>query len=469
MMKKHSIPAVLFSFACAAAIARGEDKPAGIMSGETSVKASIDYGQIGHGLNDETGQDYHWQMLRRSNLAVTKAARLGEHMEIKMGFGGVFFYVLPEQDGAPHTRLPKFGLGPVQAEYAYHFGNPVYPWADLQLGIFNYKYNPDATNLGEYLLRSGTYPGYLVTGGFNLMNSANYQVQGAAFHLNYLENKVRLSFLMPFESQFAPMHSISPTFVGTANLLPGVELGAGVDCNHCISAKPSKESPAIHTTDDPEYMHWPNSYILDVHTVQVADASQPSGYRDSNVVIRDTTRFYTFQGVKLMGRVAFDPKPWFGWDEGFNPLDLRLFAEVAVLGVKNYPFYYPSVSRRMPVMFGMNLPTFKLIDVLNVQAEYYNSLWTNNIDAVFEFQRPVPAHKDYDPVNGPESVAKQAKDDRWHWSVYAKKEVYKGAAFFLQVANDHTRTFDYNIKPIKIPITSRPADFYYIFRLEVGI
>ncbi|MDB5051095.1 MAG: hypothetical protein JWO30_4166, partial [Fibrobacteres bacterium] len=53
--------------------------------------------------------------------------------------------------------------------------------------------------------------------------------------------------------------------------------------------------------------------------------------------------------------------------------------------------------------------------------------------------------------------------------VLAKKQAFKGVAFYFQAANDHLRTFDYNIKPIKVPITVRPSDWYYLFRIEVGI
>ncbi|MDB5104404.1 MAG: hypothetical protein JWP91_2093 [Fibrobacteres bacterium] len=474
IMAKQFIPAAFLSLLFGSA-AFAEEPKLDVKASESSVRASVDYGQIVHGFNDETGQDYHNQVLRRSNISINRNLRLDDHIEVKMGFGGVFFYVLPEQDGAPHTRLPKFGVGPVNAEFDYHFGNPDAPWSDLQLGIFWYKYNPDASNLGEYLLRSGTYPGYLVTGGFNLMNSANYQVQGAAYTLNLMENRWKTTLLLPMESQFAPMHSISPTLVTAYKGVPGLELGAGVDFNHLIAARPSKEAPAQHDpTANPDYMRWPTSIITDIQTVKVPDTdpAKPAGsMKDSLVSIsRDTTRFYTFQGTKLMGRISLDPKAWIaGLDEIMSPSDLRLFAEVAVLGVKNYPFYYPNIKNRIPVMFGMNLPTFKLIDLLSLQGEYYNALWTNNIDAVFEFQHPVPYHKDYDPVNGPGSVAGQVKSDRFHWSMLAKKELIKGANFYLQVANDHTRTFDYNIKPIKIPITSRLSDYYYVFRIEVGI
>lgn len=441
-----------------------------INQGETLFKGFFDVGQIVHGFNEETGRDYKMQTLRRANVLVTRGGKLSDHLETKMGLMGVFFYVLPEQDGAPHTRLPKFAVVPVSAALVGHFGGETAsPLVDMELGIFQYKYNPDASNLGEYLLRSGTYPGYLVTGGFNIINSASAQVQGAAIHFNLMENRWKTSFLLPMESAMPPMHSISPTLVSTIKL-PGVELGAGVSFNHLISAKPSKEKPNPHDpSTTPDYMDWPTSIIKEVKKIKVPDASAPGGTRDSVVVIRDTTDFYTFQGTKLMGRITVDPKEWIGGSEIMHPADLRLFAEAAVLGVQNYPFYYPDISRRIPIMFGMNVPTFGLLDLLSVQGEYYNSLWANNIDGVFEFQRPVPYHPDYDPANGPETTADRARRDAWHWSVLARRDLVKGASLFLQVANDHMRTFDYNIKPIKIPVTSRPSDFYYLFRIDVAI
>ncbi len=472
-MAKQFIPTALISLLCGSAALAQESK-LDALSGDTYIKASMDFGHIVHGLNDETGQNYDMQVLRRSNISVNRQLKLSDHMEIKMGFGGVFFYVLPEQDGAPHTRLPKFGVGPGAAEFAYHFGTPEHPWSDLQLGIFSYKYNPEASNLGEYLLRSVPYPQILVTGGFDMIGSARYQVQGAGYTLNLMEDKWKTSFLLPMESNFAPMHSISPTLVTGFKGIPGLDLGAGVCFNHLISAKPSKEAPSPHdATTSPDYMRWPTSFITDLQTVKVPvnDPTKPAGtMRDSiTSITRDTTQFYTFQGTKLMGRATFDPKPLLGLEEHLNAPDMKIFVEAAVLGLKDYPFYYTNVKDRIPVMFGMNLPTFKLLDILSVQGEYFHSRWTNNIDAVFEFQHPVPYHKDYDPVNGPESTASQAERDSWHWSVLAKKTVIKGANFYLQVANDHIRTFDYNIKPIKIPITSRPSDWYYIFRVEVGV
>lgn len=464
----HSILSMALAFTSAPA----EEENTGFRLKLASVRASVDVGQIVHGLNEDTKEDYRWQMLRRTNIFLGQSAAIGERAEIRLGQMGVFFYVLPEEDGAPHTRLQKFGLGPTLAEFTYRFGEPEANWSSLQLGIFPYKYNPDAANLGEYLLRSGTYPGFLVTGGWNFLNSASFQVQGAGFTSRLFGDRLSTTLLLPMESVNPPMHSLSPTAVATWMPFKGLELGAGASCNHCIAARPSKESPSKYdSTILPSYMQRPTSLILSVKHIPVPDPTpeNPGRMRDSVEVIRDSTRFYTFQGVKLMGRISLDPKAFFRDIGPFGPADLRLFAELAMLGVKDYPFYYPSIGRRMPVMFGMNLPTFGLLELLTIQGEYYNPVFANNIDAVYEQQYPIPYHRNYDPAYGPESVAGSVKRDRWHWSALARKQAFKGVNFYMQAANDHIRTFDYNIKPIKIPITSRPADWYYLFRIELGV
>lgn len=458
--------------ALATCLAHAEEDKEGFRLLPASFRASMDLGQIAHGLNEDTREDYHWQVLRRTNLFLSQGASFGERAEVRMGQMGVFFYVLPEEDGAPHTRLQKFGLGPTLADFSFRLGRPETPWGRLRLGLFPYKYNPDAVNLGEYLLRSGTYPGFLVTGGWNWMNSASFQVQGAAFEASALDGRLRADLLLPMESVNPPMHSISPTAVAAWAPVGGLELGFGASCNHCIAAKPSKESPSKYDSSIlPAYMQRPTSLILSVKHIPVPDPvpGDPGRMRDSVEVIRDPDNFYTFQGVKLMGRISLDPKAFMGGGGLLGPADLRIFAEAALLGVKDYPFYYPHRSRRVPIMFGMNLPTFKLLDILTVQGEYYNPVFPNNIDAVYEQQFPIPYHRNYDPAYGPESVASAVERDKWHWSVLAQRKAFRGLTFSLQAANDHIRTFDYNIKPIKIPITSRPTDWYYLLRIEVGV
>ncbi len=432
------------------------------------MSASVDAGQIVKGYDVETSKEYKFQTIQKTNFWISQEAVINDHAEVKMGVFGTLFYVLPEVQGASHTRLPKFVMFPSNASLAYHFGEPTNPILDLQVGLFPLKYNPEASNLGEYLLRSGTYPGYLVTGGFNQVNSAGYLVQGMGLTLNLWDGKFKNNFLLPMERNFAPMHSISPTWITTLKSSPAFEFGAGVSCNHCISVKPSNEKNGIYENVSPDYMKWPGSIITEVHIQDTANKADTV----PTFVHRDTTKFYTFQGIKLMGRFTFDPKAYIQSDL-FNAPDLKIFAEIAVLGVKNYPYYFPDIKRRMPIMFGMNLPTFKALDLLSVQGEYYNSLFPNDISGLFEFQRPYWTIPNNNPAtDGPGTKVWDdyvAKFSKWKWSVLAKKDLSKASRVWLQVANDHFRTSDYNIKPSTTAVTKGKSDWYYLFRLEMGI
>lgn len=430
------------------------------------MTATIEAGQIVHGYNADADAEYNMQAIQKTNLWINQEATLTDHTDVKMGLFASFFYVLPEVVGAPHTRLGKFALFPTNAYLDYHTGEKSNSLWDVRVGLFPFKYNPEASNLGEYLLRSGTYPGYLTTGGFNMINSAGYTAQGIGVTLNLMNGKFKNDFLFPMERNFPPMHSISPTWVGTFKGLAGLDIGAGITCNHCISAKPSNESPKPHEANtEPAYMRWPTSYITEVHH---ADPTNPL---DSSYVRRDTTKFYTYQGVKLMGRATYDLKTLMQSDM-FNPVDMKIFVEAAVLGVKNHPYYYDDITRRIPIMFGMNLPTNKLLDLLSIQGEYYNSIFPNDFYTATEIL--IPMWNTGDPLDtnaqaGPDSPTWKGNRGKWKWSVLAKKEINHGARVYLQVANDHTRPYDYNIKPSKAPFTVGPSDWYYLFRLEIGV
>jgi hypothetical protein len=437
-------------FIAGLAPARAEEGKADVVVKPMSTQTNIDVGQIVHGWNEDLRQDFEGQFLSRTSVWLMQEGTINKRLDIKMGVGGVFWYVLPEQDGAPHTRLVKFGPGIRQAQLTYHIGDIDRPWLDIQAGYFPFKYNPEASNLGEYLLRSGTYPGFLITGGWNIVNSAVYMAQGLNVAANLWDGRFKANLLMPMERDNPPMHSISPTLIASVKPMDLIELGAGVTYNHGISVKPSKETPKGSAAG------------IGPTTAIIKEVRGDS-------VIRDTTQFYTFQGVKVMGRATLDPKALMPGVDIFSPPDLKLFAEFAILGVKDYPFYYDNIKNRIPIMFGMNLPTFKILDLLSVQGEFYDHKFKNNIEAVYEYQWPIWYVKDYDPVNINDSAtAKEVKRDRWNWSVLARKDVTQGVKIWLQVANDHLRTYDYNVKPVKVPVTVRPTDWYYLFRLEFG-
>jgi hypothetical protein len=118
-----------------------------------------------------------------------------------------------------------------------------------------------------------------------------------------------------------------------------------------------------------------------------------------------------------------------------------------VLGVKNYPasdlfdstnlinpYGYDDIAQKMPVMMGITIPAFKLLDVIAVEAEWYGCRYPDGYLQVLRNGLPLP-----DAPNTPGFTNNDYRKDDWKWSVYAKKEVVDGLSCIVQCARDHTR------------------------------
>jgi hypothetical protein len=434
-----------------------------------AVSASLDFGQVVSGWSQAPQASLNGQFLQRTGVWLTQKASIRGRFDLTMGVGGMFWHALPEQRNSPLAVSTRFGPGISRAFGLYRFGDLDAPAATLQMGYFPYKYNPEATNLGEYLLRSGTYPGTLVTGGWNIITSAAYMMQGLRLTLPLWDGRFVSDFVLPMERDLPPMYSLSPTYMATWKPFPGLELGGGVVWNHGIPIRPSKESPRIEA----------NRIILsrtvNPDTAAVGEGSGAEYY----LYTYDSTRYYTFPGLQLGGRISLDPKAFLGVTS-LGPQDWKLYAEAAVLGWKNYPFLYEKRYDRMPVMAGFNFPTFGLLDILSLEVQHYRSQFENNIYQVFMSQ--VPTWTLVDPSGlalgeGYAAVAAKAREqerriagDDWKWSIYAKKEVYRGLRLLGQIASDHMRPTDVNQNPFFVPVTNRNGkEWYYLMRLELGI
>ncbi|MDB5105984.1 MAG: hypothetical protein JWP91_3673 [Fibrobacteres bacterium] len=460
-----AILGILMSAASAEAT-EGTGNDADVRALPLSMSTQVDAGQVVHGhVNDQPLKE---QFLQRTAVWLTQEVVIKDRLSVKAGIGGVFWYAIPggELNGdAAHKNLTRFGPGISQVQAIYSFGALESPSAKIQMGLFPYKYNPDAMNLGEYLLRSGTYPGILQTGGWNIVSKAAYMMQGVRLNVPLWDGRFQSDFLLPMERDIAPMGDLSPTYVASLRPVAGLEIGAGADCNHCIAFKPSRTSPKKLADPNDPSGNPGNAYII---------ANPDVAGRDTLPYIRDTTRFYTFQGVKLMGRVSLDPKAYFASDL-LGAEDLKVFAELAVLGVKNYPFLYEKVGERMPIMFGVNLPTFKLLDVLSFQMEHYKSKFPNSSYDLYYFNLPIVngVTKNGIRTQNPNTYDMEnsaVRRDDWKWSVYAKREIAKGISIYAQVANDHLRVPAFDLKPSWTQITDRNGkDYYYMVRFEMGI
>ena len=151
-------------------------------------------------------------------------------------------------------------------------------------------------------------------------------------------------------------------------------------------------------------------------------------------------KHYTQSGTLLMAGISLDPKRVFPAGV-FGPNDLKIFAEAALLGVKDYPIFYEDRMRRIPIMAGFNVPAFRLLDVLSVQVEYFNSPWINSYEESTSRNHATPATpRGNDKLYSELEYNDVADKDNFSWSVLARKEVVKGLSISAQFARDHIRS-----------------------------
>jgi hypothetical protein len=423
----------------------------------TRIGAWIDAGQVVKGKVDNQA-DVDMQVLTRSKVALVQQATINDRLLLTGALGGLFFYSLPVDRNGPHTRLTKFTAVLEEASATYKFGDFNNPTFDTKFGLFFEKYNPDAKNLGEYLFRSGAYPGYLQTGGWYILNSAGYFLQGIQGSVHLMDNALNLESFLYMERDLEPTYDLTPAFIATYKK-EGFQIGAGVAFNHLIPAKPSI------TTPKNSY----NAYIIDSVTHKERLMTFDESQRADSIAGQQN---YTFQGTKLMARASLNLQSYLQ-SSILNPEDLKLYTELAVLGVKNYPVYFTNITKRIPIMFGLNLPTFKLVDKMSMEVEYYNSDFPNSIEEVYEKTLPIPgtiggvatkARQDYvDSLS-----SRRAMRDKVKWTFWMQKEIATGLGLTFQVASDHFRPMNFNLKPSYEPVTQTWNDWYYMFRLNFG-
>lgn len=370
----------------------------------------------------------------------------------------------------------------------------------VEMGYFPFKYNPQASNLGEYLFRTGTYPGVLVS-GFEHANNDKPKIGG--MHVGYgvpAIGTLKLDLLLNSELELYPLRDLTLTGIATYSPHRIFSLGTGVQFARIIIFDERKTTPGLHE----------------------ATINQWVGYIDT--ATNDTT-IYTFSGTKLMGRATLDLKAALETLTGplsfFGREDLKVYGEAALLGVKNYDGWYADPSERIPVMFGMNWPTnqalsyavvpgvmaylleqkksekyFKAgafglggiilgaaswfmdyafntntrLDLLSVEGEYYGSKYWNSQEFMWKSRSPVPyigitTGIDYSRWN---DSAMAKTDDDWKWSVYASKKIGSRLKLSGQAACDHTPRNWYTPGPPSFvkytELVPRSRDWYWMLR-----
>ncbi|MGA2506190.1 MAG: hypothetical protein ABSF80_01770 [Chitinispirillaceae bacterium] len=375
-------------------------------------------GQIVKGFDRLRGNEIAHQWQNNVLIGLFIKARPSERLSLVISPEFYMNYPYPQQTNLKPSMRP-FGVAYTNEAYGnYSFGDLGNPLLQASLGMFDFKYNRDGTNFGDYLFRTGTYPTYIFT---------NFDFPAArllGLHLSSdAINNFHADLLLTSEAFVFPLFDFSLAGIASYKLFNAIEIGAGIDFARCFPANDSLTSPKKTYANSNGVGY--NSYIT------------PNG----------DTAFYSFKATKVMARAAVDPKPFLGSPELFGPEDLKLYGEICWVGVEGgnkgvnspdsvYHAWYNSLNQRTPRMVGFNFPAFRILDVLSGELEYFPSVLPNDYTLVLDQGSPVP-HPQKDWVNyNPANYNKGS----WRWSVYAKKMVVQGFSVIAEFAFDHLRT-----------------------------
>ncbi|HEX7509927.1 MAG TPA: hypothetical protein VF335_01395 [Chitinivibrionales bacterium] len=348
------------------------------------------------------------------------------------------------------TRRLYFYPYLTEADFKYHIGDKANPVFSLTGGYFPIKYNTNSRNLGEYLFRSGAYPQTLVT-DFDFAATRLFGLDVSASPIKGLS----MSVILNSNVEWQAIGDLNLSGLVSYNFKDIFELGAGISQTSIVSA---------------------DSKITDGDS---ANAGPEMKYIKSSNGPDTTIGLLSFRGTKVMAMASFDPlnlmKNTFGFSlDFFGKEDLKLYSEVAILGLESFPITldsctdYSDIGKRIPVMFGFNFPAFKLLDVLSIEGEWFGGIMPNNLAGVVFYDEPTPITSDnrLNYLVAKRNGGKKYNEDNWKWSVYAKRTLAGHFQIIGQVASDHMRWFaqDWTRQDWEEAFRN-PRQFYYRFKL----
>lgn len=398
------------------------------------------------------------ELINHATVWTLQEARLGEHAKAFMGVGGGYFFVFPRNLGNNPYSMSKrsaFALTDAHGEFGFLPGSEGEYGLLLKAGIFPFKYNPDAKDLGEYMYRTWTYPTIITTGGLNLVGSAGAQLSGLS--VGTRRGGFSNDLLVTVQTDRPPVLSLSLTDIASYKM-GIVEVGAGFMFDNFYNPDPKQATPekpvnSWYTLSDGSKM-----------SKREFDDLSSQAMIGTGVTVTDTG-YYTMIGQKAMVRAAVDLGKAIGSD-ALGPQDLRLYGEAIVMGIKDYPTYYEKIGDRLAWMVGFNLPAFRLLDLLSVEVEHCTNPFANSTRGPLGEGLAAP-HVDIPPSGFPNP--KKISEDDWKWALYARKDVMPGFAVHFQAANDHMKMLDVFSTPDFYDFLTSPNHWYWVVNLSYSI
>ena len=399
-------------------------------------EAWVESGQFVKYFNADVELDHSW--INRTFLHLTFSTVFKERLRIDMGTEGRIWFNVPKLRGTGqatyvHRQNTTFIISDANAQYS--FGDLGAPWLSLTAGLFPFKYNKQARNLGEYLFRSGTYPAYLI----NNFDLAFARLTGFKASSN-LFGMLHQDLLFNMETMIPPFFDGTLSYLANCDFRGFGELGVGVSFANLISVDERVTTP------------------------QGGDLTN-----NMFVTAEGDTGYYTFRGTKVMAKTCIDLKNFlylldFIPQDLFGAEDLKLYGESLILGLENYPrndsanilgqttpgknaWGYDTLMNKLLAVGGINLPMFKLLDVLAFELEWYGCTYPNS----YKNRLGPGAKKSYPVPDYPSRLSANYNADNFKWSLYAKKLFFKNHfGVVAQIARDHIRnetlvdeSFDY--------------------------
>lgn len=479
-----------------------------------------EFGMIRSGLLISDFKELKDEWVDHFGTFITQEALINDRVRLEVGLGGIFQFGKPEKSGEVFggSQYKMFFVGPSIAKATVLLGDPEKPVATLGGGLYPFKYNPDAANLGEYLFRAGPYPTYIFNGGLLAIGDNAAYLQG--FQADARFGGFQASVFLTTETHLAPFYDWSLSGLVQYKTPEGLlELGAGVKFNRLLPV--DKERTVREEVENSYFIRNGKAYAGDAqqystpHGFYEFKIDQAAGTADTVNIPRYTRKrdslqgildsmavwlresrkavsedekatiytregldslkpsFYTPAGTVLMGRISLDLKkilPAFG----FGKEDMRIYAEAALLGWKNYPVYYEKRMDRLPIMLGMNLPTFGLLDLFAVQVEHFSSPYENSTLSLGDENHATPYLPPGDNLYFSRSEYNDitTRDD-WAWSVLLRRNIASALTVSAQFAKDHLRTVgtDWSYQAKLEPNTDMHSlsDWYWMVQVAWGI
>ncbi|MDQ3000203.1 MAG: hypothetical protein M3Y08_02905 [Fibrobacterota bacterium] len=409
-------------------------------------------------------------------------ASRGEHLKLYLGAGSIFWHAIPAIANQSASKVFYGDAILTKAFAQFNVGDPEHPGLVGKLGFFPVKYGY-SKNLGEYLFRTGTYPDFIVTGnGYTAVNTSSASVLGTQW-THPISEKFSHDLFFTSERLSYPLHDFSLTYL--AKFHTGfVKLGLGLQMDRLIPVTPSLTTPndpkntyfkykGITYANNPEYYSdRAKAATLDGNSAEAAQWTAIGTLVDSLRTAWETDpasqpklEKYSFKGIKPLALLALDFKTLFGGDL-FRGDEMVLYSEAVLMGFENRPIYYEDRMDRLAVMVGLNIPTFGLLDNLNIEVERLTAKHINGYRTAREGALPLPDYhydqtKGYDPDDW--------FSDNLKWSVFLNKKIIEGFHLQTQVASDHLRGRRFTRVVSENSLLVDDSHWYYMVKLQASL